>query len=1057
MNPFSNVYQIKNLSYHVLLTMILPVLILYCPEWSIISAAEKQVTLKNQTSTERISFLKDIQPILASRCLKCHGPDEEKREAELRVDTREGLFKDLGDNTAVVVPHKLDASQLFERITTNDTDLRMPPADSKMELTNEEIKKIRLWIKQGARYEEHWAFKKPVRAELPKVKFQKWPRNPIDNFVLHRLEQAGLTPAPEANPYKLVRRVYLDLTGLPPTPEQADAYVNDSRADAYERLVNQLLASPHYGEHWTRYWLDLARFADTNGYEKDRPRSVWPYRDWVINAVNKDINFQQFTIEQFAGDLLPNPTLQQKVATGFHRNTLWNEEGGIDVEEFRFASIVDRVSTTGTIWLGLTVGCAQCHTHKYDPIQQREFYQLFACLNNADEPGIQVPDNEITKKRLAIQQKITSLKNNLKTEWFAHSDHKTAEEKRAHFHQTYQTWVMKHRKQANHWKPLHATRLKALNRSTLTSLEDGSVLATGDRPNNDTYIATYSITDPQKITAIRLEVLPHDILPDRGPGRASFQAAASVGQKGDFMLSEFEVHLKSGHDKQAKTRRIQLTNATENYAPKKTSAAKTIDGILDTGWKITGQIGKPHQCVYQLEQPVMLQAEEELIVTLKQQYIHEMILGCFRISVSGDKQPLEASQVPADIEAVLLLDQSQWTLKQKTLLEHYFLLTTPVLKAEHEQIQKLQKSMPVQPTTLVLEERLPQHQRETRLHHRGEYLKPGEIVQPGVLKRFHKLPDQDIPDRLALARWLVDPENPLVGRVVVNRWWQAIFGTGIVRTSEDFGTQSSPPTHPELLDWLATELIRNGWSRKKMLHLIVTSATYRQSSNVIAKKLVLDPQNSLLSRGPRIRLAAEVVRDSALTASGLLTRKIGGPSVFPPQSAGVTSLSYGKLDWKESTGPDRYRRGLYTFIKRTTPYATFGLFDAPSRETCVVRRSRSNTPLQALTLLNDVVFMEAAVELGKNTTLQNGQSSIERATTLFRNIMTRPPTNEEISMLVQFYNQQYNGLKQNQNLCLQLTGKVKSSSDTKIPQPTWAAWTLVARAILNLDEFITKE
>jgi len=1021
------------------------------------SGAEKIPAGKGEAPSERISFLNDIQPLLASRCLKCHGPDAEKREAELRVDTREGLFKDLGDKTAVVVPHKLDASLLFERISTTDKDLKMPPVDSKMELTSEEIKKIQLWIEQGADYEEHWAFKKPVRSPLPAVTNREWPRNAIDYFILSRLEQAGLTPAPEANPYQLVRRVYLDLTGLPPTPVQADAYVNDTRSDAYERLVDQLLNAPGYGEHWARYWLDLARFADTNGYEKDRPRSVWPYRDWVIQAINNDMNFQQFTIEQFAGDLLPEPTLQQKIATGFHRNTLWNEEGGIDVEEFRFASIVDRVNTTGTIWLGLTVGCAQCHTHKYDPIQQSEFYQLFAFLNNADEPELTVPDQAVTKKRQEIQQQVTALKENLKPQWLSHSDRQSAEEKQTHFQQTYQAWIAKHSKQANHWKPLHATELKALNRATLTALDDGSVLASGDRPNNDTYLATYPIPEAQQITAIRLEVLPHDSLPDRGPGRASFQAAAVVGHKGDFMLSEFEVSLKSGKNPQAKAKRLTFKNATEDFAPEKTSAAKTIDGTLDTGWKITGQIGKPHQCVYELEQPVTMQAGKQLVVTLKQQYIHEMTLGCFRISVTSDKASVAASEVPAEIESLLLSHQSQWMDVHKTQVEQHFLMTTPELKAEHEQIQKLQKSMPEQPTTLVLQERMPQHQRVTRLHHRGEYLKPGDIVQPGALGRFHALPDQASPDRLTLARWLVAPENPLVGRVVVNRWWQAMFGTGIVRTSEDFGTQSSPPSHPELLDWLATEFVQNGWSRKKLLRLLVTSATYRQSSTVTPQKLARDPQNSLLSRGPRVRLAAEVVRDSALTASGLLTRKIGGPSVFPPQPAGVTALSYGKFAWKESTGPDRYRRGLYTFIKRTTPYATFGLFDAPSREACVVRRSRSNTPLQALALLNDVVYMEAVVEMGKNATLLKEQSPSERATMLFRRMITRPPSPEEVNLLVQFYERQLEQLKQNQKRCQKLLGTAVSSAETDLSQSEWAAWTLVARAILNLDEFVTKE
>jgi mono/diheme cytochrome c family protein len=999
---------------------------------------------------EGVDYSADVRPVLAKNCFVCHGADEGARQGDLRLDTPEGAFADLGGRWAIV-EGKPGASEVIRRIFAEDKDDLMPPVDSRLHLSDEEKELLREWIRQGAGYDKHWAFTPPRRPAVPSVKDASWVRNPIDSFILRRLEDEGLQPAPEADRYTLARRVHLDLIGLPPTPDDADSFVSDHHLDAYTRLVDRLLASPHYGERWARAWLDLARYSDTNGYEKDRPRSVWAYRNWVIDALNKDLPFDQFTIDQIAGDMLPDATLEQRIATGFHRNTMENEEGGTDVEQFRFEAVVDRVNTTGTVWLGMTVGCAQCHSHKYDPLSQKEYYEMFAFLNNVDEPKLPLPDAEITGRRGETREEIARLESEL--EAGADGVVPVLAEKLS-------AWTAERAALASAWTPLRPEVLSTSKDTDLIVLDDFSVLAQGAHPNNNVYRMELQSDLPQ-ITALRFEVLPHESLPVGGPGRMAYTINDEL-QIGDFFLSELKVFVTSDPGVSEPVA-VRLGEATHSFAKEKCSAEKTLDGELDTGWCIGARSGKPHQAVYQLAEP--LEAGARFAVELHQIYIHGMTLGRFRLSATSDPLPVVAAGVPAEVEAALLLADGERTEDERRRIRREFLLTAPELAEEQERIEKLRKGMEKYDTTLVLQERQPHRSRTTRIRHRGEYTKPRAEVQCGVPAMLHAFPEGAPRNRLTFARWLVDTRNPLVARVVVNRQWQAFFGRGIVRTTEDFGTQSALPTHPRLLDWLATEFMERGWLLKHVRRLIASSATYRQRSSVTPELLERDPQNLLLARGPRVRVSAEMVRDIVLVASGLLTPEIGGPSVFPPQPEGIDKISYGTLNWKTDTGSNRFRRALYTYAKRTNPYALFGTFDAPSGETCVVRRDRSNTPLQALTVLNDASLLEVVRALALRQ-LREGPSTTEaRVADIFRRFLTRPADEEERAAISAFYHRQLARFRSGELQATDLVATVAGSGDpptTEAPPAgvdldEWAAWTVVARSVMNFDETITKE
>ena len=797
-----------------------------------------------------------------------------------------------------------------------------------------------------------------------------------------------------------------------------------------------LLASPQYGERWARRWLDLARYADSNGYEKDRNRNIWPYRDWVVRALNADLPFDQFTIEQVAGDMLPGATLDQRIATGFHRNTMLNEEGGIDPLEFRYHAMVDRVATTGATWLGLTVGCAQCHTHKYDPIQHREYYQLMAFLNNADEPELELPPADAAAQLAEREKRAVKLLAELPGKWPVKKGGSSAEpaaDPGALAEENFAEWLDRERERAVRWTALSPVTAKA-NLPLLTIQPDASIFASGDITKSDTYELAFAKL-PRAITAIRLEALPDERLPAHGPGLTYYE-----GPQGDFFMGEFQV---SADGQPVKFTRASESYAKNNFGKNPASALAATDGDAQTGWTCAGRMGEAHEAVFIPARPI---DAERLDVTMLFGRHYACSLGRFRISVTTDPRGAEAREMSDEIETLLLIPDPQLTAEQRGKLREHFLLAAPELAAAAKKIRELRKP-PTWETTLALRERPPENLRPTAIHHRGEYTQPTDPVVPAVLSFLHPLPVGARADRLSFARWLVAPENPLAARVVVNRAWAAFFGRGLVRTTEDFGFQGDAPTHSELLDTLAVELVQQGWSLKKLHRLIVTSATYLQTSDVTSEQLAKDPENKLLAHFPRKRLDAEVVRDSILRASGLLSLKMGGPPVKPPQVEGVSEVAYSSPKWEASTGEDRYRRSLYTFVKRTAPFAFYNTFDGPTGEQCIARRDVSNTPLQALTLLNDVISVEAAQALGKLLATCPG-SDDDRITAAYRRLLSRAPRPAELPPLRAFLRSQRQRFTAGE-----LDAKTVAGPGA---DPERAAWTALARALFNLDETVTK-
>lgn len=959
-------------------------------------------------------FNREVRPILSRYCFKCHGPDDKALKGKLRLDQRDSATREAKSGAIAIVPGKVDESELCVRIFSTDKDDVMPPPDTKQELTAEQKDVLKRWIAAGAKYDPHWAFAAP----------KKTGATSIDAFIDERLAKAGLQRSPEADRATLIRRVSYDLIGLPPTPEEVAAFETDAAPDAYARLVDRLLASPQYGERWARKWLDLARYADTNGYEKDRERPIWPYRDWVVRALNTDMPFDQFTIEQIAGDMLPNATLEQKIATGFHRNTMLNEEGGIDPLEFRYHAMADRVATTGATWLGLTTGCAQCHTHKFDPITHREYFGLFAFLNNADEPELDIPPADAERQRTERDERVKKLLAELPSKWPAEKGSVDA---------AFAAWLEEERARTVAWTALKPSALKT-NLPLLTVQPDLSILGSGDISKADTYELTFAQL-PAKITAVRLEALPDESLPAHGPGMCFYE-----GPKGDFFLGEFQV---SADGQPVKFSRATESYAHNNFGKKKdapVSAEAATDGDPQTGWSCADRPGEAHEAVFVPAQPISA-AKLDIKMMFGRHYACS--LGRFRISVTTDAREAEAREMTDAMEVLLAVPDAQLTTAQRERLREQFLLTAPELAEAAKQVRVLRKP-PTFQTTLVMRERPPENPRATFIHNRGEFLQPTDRVEPGVLSVLNPL-GAGPRDRLAFARWLVARENSLTARVIVNRAWAAFFGKGIVKTTEDFGYQGAPPTHPELLDWLAVEFMDSGWSQKKLHRLIVTSATYRQSSRVTPELIAKDAENTLLARFPRTRLDAELIRDGTLRAAGLLSLKMGGPSVRPPQPDGVSEVAYGSSKWQPSPGEDRYRRSLYTFSKRTAPFALYNTFDAPTGESCIPRRDVSNTPLQALTLLNDVVFIEAAQSLGKTLAGTLGDDDAKLGAAI-RRVLGRPARAEELPPLREFVKAQRARFTSGE-----LDAKVFAGADAEI-----ATWTALARALFNLDEAVTK-
>jgi len=979
-----------------------------------------------------VSFSRDVRPILSNRCFKCHGFDPLTREAGLRLDTRDGLFAELNGQHSFV-PGNVAESEALRRVLSDDDDERMPPPSAKKDLTSREKAILRKWVEQGAPWEPHWAYLAPQRPEVPHPE-NVTTDHPVDRFIIQRLQEAGLSAATEADRSTLIRRVFLDLTGLPPTPEEADAFVNDSDPLAYEKLVDRLLASPAYGERWARKWLDLARYADTNGYEKDRPRTIWPYRDWVVQALNENMPFDQFTIRQIAGDLLPDATQADRIATGFHRNTMLNEEGGIDPLEFRYHAMADRVATTGTTWLGLTTGCAQCHDHKYDPISHREYFGMMACLNNADEVELPLTEQKSARQDAQRTLEIARLLQELPDHWPMKDDAAGAipTTPRAAAETAFQNWLLREQSRAATWTVLHPGSLSS-NLPLLTDEGQGVIFVSGDITKQDQYL----ITAPchlKQVTAIRLEALPDLRLPGGGPGMTYYE-----GSKGDFFLTE--IRLMQG------TVQIPFRHATQSYSrntfgANSAQATLAIDGDMQTGWSIDGRQGERLTAVFNLESPTDL---EEISIELNFGRHFATSLGKFRLSVTTAPDPVALDLTEAEEELLAQTQQSESTRNQ---LRNAFLLQAPEVSKPSAQIRQLMK--PAAPlTTLVFQERPPENPRPTFLHHRGEYLQAQEQVPPVTLAFLNPLPENTPLNRLTFAQWIVARDNPLTARVIVNRHWAALFGRGLVSTVQDFGFQGDPPTHPALLDWLAVEFMETGWDQKRLHRLLVTSQAYRRSSIVTAESRERDPTNFLLARGPRFRLEAEIIRDSVLASSGLLSRRLGGPPVRPPQPDGVTETAYGSPAWHASTGEDRYRRSLYTFMKRTAPFALFTTFDAPSGEACQAQRDVSNTALQSLTLLNDITFLEAARALARLVTRPNADDR-EICEAMFRRVLTRPPDAAELDELTAFVAIQRTAFRQDPHNADTLTATQGEESQTLAP------WVAVARVLFSLDEAVTR-
>lgn len=1007
---------------------------------------------------QKVEFNQQIRPILADTCFKCHGPDEEDRQAGLRLDQRESVFEDFD----AVVPGDLDGSELYQRIISNDDDTLMPPADSGRKLSDEQKELIKTWIEQGAPWQQHWSFVQPVGGPIPTVQQIGWPRNSIDRFVLARLEQEELAPQREAERHTLIRRVALDLTGLPPSREMYQRFLESKEADWYEQLVDELIASEHYGEHMARYWLDAARYGDTHGLHLDNYREMWPYRDWVINAFNQNKPFTDFVIEQLAGDLLEQPTDEQLIASGFNRAHVTTNEGGSIVEEVYVRNVVDRVSTTGTVFLGLTVGCAQCHDHKFDPISQREFYQLFAFFNNlADNPmdqNIKGPkpilivaseeeQMELKSLEAAADAAKTKFEKLLSEYQYVDDDSQSvgpvdivAEPDRP---VTQHSWVDDvlplGAKREQNWEFVRADKGPVFsgNVSRVASANDAMVqhFFTGALPlrvvPGDRFYAFVYLDPDDPPEEIMLQFndgsWEHRIFwgKDRiewgSAGQPSRHYAGELPETGEWVELEVPVE-KIGFDKPS-----------------------LINGMAFTQWGGTAHWDAAG---------VYSSVEQVREVTSLSYWIQLMR--------SGGGEGLQES-----IKKLTALSDEELDEQQKKELKTYFLQNVhpearKIFQEPAQQLEfatkKFERFKRSLATTLISKEN--DEIKPAFFLKRGAYDQKGKQVERATPIALPPFPPDAPKNRLGLARWLVAPENPLTARVTVNRFWQQVFGTGIVKTADDFGAQGSVPSHPRLLDWMAVEFRENGWDVKRMMKTIVTSSTYRQSSRQSPALVAKDPANRLLARGPRFRLDAEVLRDQALATSGLLVPEIGGPSVKPPQPDGLWfAVGYSDSDtvrFKKDEGHEKvHRRSVYTFWKRTSPPPQMNTFDAPSRESCSVYRERTNTPLQALLLMNDPQYVEAA-RFFAQATVDASDDFDERIKYMYQVALGREPTDVELSVVTSQYESDYAVFKSNVRQAVNLLRIGELPANRRYDAAELASWTLVASLIMNTDEFVSK-
>lgn len=1032
---------------------------------------------QNAAATPPISFNRDIRPILSNNCFACHGPDEEQRETKFHFDTEEGAFAEPG----IIERGSAGKSVLIRRITSTDPDERMPPPDSGHSLTDRQIELLRRWIDEGARWDSHWAFVPPDRPQPPVPADFEWVRNPIDQFIRARLEREGLEPAPEADRVTLLRRVTYDLTGLPPTPAEIDAFLADRSPDAYDRRVDALLGSPRYGERMAVPWLDAARYGDTHGYHIDSHRVMWPWRDWVIGAFNRNLPYDQFVVQQLAGDLLPDATRDQRVASGFNRNHMINFEGGAIADEYQVEYVVDRVEATSSAFMGLTMGCARCHTHKFDPITHKEFYQFYAFFNNVPELGLDgrtgnaVPflplpnaeqeaqlatlDARIGTREAAIADDIVAP---LQAEWETALDGEPARSDRegllAHYELDGSFSDVSGRYLHGRtvrgdptFEPGPIGRAASFDGDTEVRFAVPGRFDRGDRFSVAAWIRGRS-KEPTTVLQ-KLAAGP--------PGRGFWWELGDVELAG-IQRWAARLTIVLGGDGPKSGIRVQ-TRQRLNLSEWQ-HVAMVYDGSGRAGGLavyVDGRRAAVDVLGDALAGPMANEAPLTVAPPYRGQVDELRLYG--RVLTPAEVEYLAVHHRP---RAIVSGVTGKRTKDEAAFVREYFLTHTAPdalrtahaeLKALRREKQELEKAIP---TAMVMAEM--KTPRETFVLARGDYRYPGERVAPGVPAVLPPLPKDQPPNRLTLAKWLVHPKHPLTARVAVNRFWQLYFGVGIVKTQEDFGVQGEPPAHPELLDWLATEFVRTGWDVRAMQRLIVTSATYRQSSAVSPDLLEKDPENRLLARGPRHRLPAEMIRDTALAASGLLNGAIGGPSVFPYQPAGLwEEMAFGDgfsaQAYEQSHGLDLYRRGMYTFWKRTVPPASLATFDAPDREKCTARRALTNTPLQALVLLNDPTYVEAARALAERVLREGGRDADRRLTYAFRLATARKPTGGESRVLRQLLAAQLAAFGRDRTRALALLAVGESPRDKRLDPAEHAAWTTVASAILNLDETITKQ
>ena len=1024
----------------------------------------------------KLDFNRDVRPILSDRCFACHGPDAEDRQAGLRLDDRAAAIAALESGGTAIVPGRPESSEILARFASTDPDVVMPPPHVNKPVTPAEAEILSRWITEGAEYRGHWAFERVQRPAVPEVKAAAWTKTPIDRFVLARLEHEGLSPSAEADRVTLARRVALDLTGLPPLPADVDAFLADQSPNAYEKYVDRMLASPHFGERMAIEWLDAARYADSHGYQTDSSRSNWPWRDWVIGAFNTNMSFDRFTVEQLAGDMLEHPGRDQIVATGFNRNHRINGEGGIIAEEWRVETVIDRVETTGQTWLGLTVGCARCHDHKYDPLTQKEFYALFALFNNVPESGTVMGTQNRSggnSDPLQLLPTVDQEQELARLDAVVADAELAVKAEGANIDSLVAAWEDEIRPALaapqEAWESFEPLELRSVGGATFRRSEDGSWYVEGKLPPRDTY-EFESLVPAGKFGGLRLEVLPDASLAGGGGfGRAG---------NGNIVVTKLEAEIEPPGD--AKVIPVELKRAEADYEQDGWPAASVLKGEKGKGWAIDGQMAdkrEPRHLAAFPDKAVTVPENSRLVIRIRQEAFDGHAIGRFRLAFSSDEPSLlgvAGVKLPAVVKAGLSMDREQRTPEQKTEIAKFYRANVdgPIRRAEaardaaKKSIDSFRDSLP---SAMVMKEGTP---RDAFLLLRGEYDKRDEKVEAALPAFLPRLPEGTKADRLSLARWVASRDNPLTARVWVNRMWERFFGTGLVKTSENLGSQAEYPSHPELLDWLAAEFMEptampavdgqqpHAWDMKAFIKMVLMSGVYRQQSTVSSDHLASDPTNRLLARAPRIRLPGEAVRDAALAASGLLVPVVGGPSVRPWMPDGVwdETSKYGDLrGYKADTGAGRYRRTMYTIWKRTAGPPTMLLFDAPNRETCTVKRSRTNTPLQALALLNETTFVEAAHGLSKRMLAEGGATPTDRIAHGFRLAMGRQPTPDELTTLVDGFESDLKRFTAEPAAAEKYAtvGLVKPPEG--VPVAEFAAYSLAANVIINLDEFVMRE